>query len=328
MLPKNGTPVVESRGRDRVWTSIVNEIARTCEKIRGPGPVEDLANNALATQPEESELLEPKNKRVIAVKSVSDFWKDIESISSQRKLVSVSGTFSQFAPFMIGPPIAKEELHKDFRDQIELRGRKLPPSVSACLSLTAGQMVVRVGEPSLKRKYLYFGLYNSIVRNSIPVFIDNEYFDQVSENLFEQNRRSMEALITGKISKIDNSFVFEYIDKYDLRRDFKQSTLDYLRQSPYCLIVDGKNTKIECLEKTPRYLDGDIWIGLQIGDRELFETTFLNIVDVDRRHLETTRLLARIHSKFKKKGYSVIASYESWREIDNVLRDANLFVAD
>ena len=318
MLPENQVPIIESRGRDRVWAGIVDEIARTCDQIRGLHPVEDLANKAMAAQPEESEVLRPANKMVLPLKSVGQFWNDIDSVVEQKKLVSVDGTLTSFAPFMTGPPIAKEELHKDFREQIEVRGQGNSPSVDACLSLTAGQMVVHIDDTSMHSRYVYFGLYNSIVRNSIPVFIEREYFQSISATLFDGDERSMEARVIGKISRIDNSFVFEYLDKYDLTNDFKGTTLDYLRGSSYCLVVDGEDTKIECQDRYPRYLDGDIWFGVQHGDSELFETTFLNIVDNKRMLTETTSLLERMHRKYKT-NYSVIASFESWRDIDELL---------
>jgi hypothetical protein len=325
MLPESLVPIVESRGRDRIWASIVDEIARTCEQITGLHPVEDLANNAMSAQPDEGELCRDFGSSAVALPSVSQFWREVDVLAEQKRLVSIAGTFSEFAPFMTGPPIAKEALHKDFREQIDVQGLGNSESVDACLSLTAGQMVVRVDFASFNSKYVYFGLYNSIVRNSIPVFIERNYFQQMANGIFVDGQSSIEACVTGKISRIDNSFVFDYLDKYDLTREFKGSTLDYLRGSSFCLVVDGDNTRVDCLDPNPRYLDGDIWFGLQTGGKEIFVTTFLNIADDQVRREETTNLLERMYRKYRA-DYSVIASYESWREIDEVVRHIRLDV--
>ena len=69
----------------------------------------------------------------------SSFWDQDEGA-----MVSVEGTLSRFAPFIIGPHKLKREVHLKFRkkiEQLEQQGKSLSPSANAILSFTAGQMV-------------------------------------------------------------------------------------------------------------------------------------------------------------------------------------------
>src|SRR5262249_40874184 len=140
--------------------------------------------------------------------SVSEFWDRRGSDVIPGRVVILQGTFSQFAPMLIGAPRAKRHLHKAFRQALEhdvsLRSRK-GPSLDACMSVSAGQMVWRVRDT--QSAHIYCELYNSIVRNSIPVLVTRDYYESHLSSLFRQapGSNSFEARVTAEVIKWDNS---------------------------------------------------------------------------------------------------------------------------
>src|SRR5262249_20335964 len=102
-------------------------------------------------------------RKIRKLGSVSEFWDRRGSDVIPGRVVVLQGTFSQFAPMLIGAPRAKRHLHKAFRQALEhdvlLRGRK-GPSLDACMSVSAGQMVWRLRDA--QSTHIYCGLYNSI----------------------------------------------------------------------------------------------------------------------------------------------------------------------
>ena len=87
-----------------------------------------------------------------------------------------------------------------------------PTTLDALLGFTAGQMVIR---PDIaEMPYVYLGLYQSIVRNSIPLFVRREYYEKKIAKYFKSNT-TVEALIVGcpirchEISKRFNFFLKE-----------------------------------------------------------------------------------------------------------------------
>ena len=144
-------------------------------------------------------------------------------------------------------------------------------------------MVWRSRDP--RSDHIYFGLYNSIVRNSIPVLVSRDYYDSHLEPLFRgDDSRSFEAVVTGRTIALDGHPTREFITRH--ARDFiPQALVDELCSDVYALAIDGDGTSVE-RRGNARYLDGDIWIAVESDGRESFLTSFLDIADPAQRREE------------------------------------------
>jgi hypothetical protein len=63
--------------------------------------------------------------------------------------------------------------------------------------------------------YIYFGLYNSVVRNSIPVLVARDYYISGLGRLFQDHgRKTFEARVTGRVIELDNSPARQFMNKH------------------------------------------------------------------------------------------------------------------
>ena len=171
--------------------------------------------------------------------NVSAFWRDQGQLENLR-LATVSGTLSRFAPLIVGSPKAKARLHKEFRQKIETNrgfGKLKSFTIDACMSMSAGQMVAkeRLGD----KPKLLLGLYSSIVRNSIPVFVKREYYTQVVEPLLLRSGgfEAFEAVVTGRVFSLNNNFVRRYLNRQGLEEILTTEKVDDLCQHAFALEV-------------------------------------------------------------------------------------------
>lgn len=227
---------------------------------------------------------------IIQLESISDFWEKKRGLLSAEKYISIQGSLSKYAPMLIGPPRAKRELHRQYRRSIPASDYDKKRSViDANLSYTAGQMVWRFEHDDLN--WMYFGLYHSIVRNSIPVFIEKSYYYKIVESFFkeERNRYVIEAKIVGKLKEIPENFVNKFIKENQLAGKIIPSILSSSQMVPLAVLIDGKDTSVKFIGSS-RYLDGDIWIGLELGGEQFFVSRFLDIADYQELLEESTAL--------------------------------------
>ncbi|MEM0988424.1 MAG: toll/interleukin-1 receptor domain-containing protein [Pseudomonadota bacterium] len=327
MLPRDGVAIQHKRGRDRPWQEIVTEIRAIVVDISGRHPCEEFADGARSAVPDTAAMAPVGNQTARQIGTVARFWQQAAALEQAGAPVIVQGTLSQFAPMMIGPPQAKAMMHKDFRELLSEHaeeGEGRSASIDACLSMTAGQMVMRTH--AANAGWHYFGLYNSIVRNSIPTFISTEYLERTAATLFQPGRRTVEAIVTGKIARTSNQYVLDYLSRYRLENSFRGDTLESWARAPYCLVIDGDQTGIirDTSTDEPRYLDGDIWVAVKPPDAdEIFETTFLNVADPDLRRHETRRLIRAVDQRHGPHA-SIIAQYDEWSEIDAIIDTGQL----
>ena len=230
------------------------------------------------------------------LESVNKFWSNSTNIH-EGDTVFIKGALSVYAPIFIGNPYLKRDIHRGYRravPTIKQEDTKFNPTTfDAHLAFTAGQMVIRLDPEETKElDWIYMGFYHSIVRNSIPVFVSKDYYFNVVENLFKNNKTSViEANVTGKIIKFPSDFIQEYIEKNNVKSYVRPEIVTNFTQSTKAIYIDGNDSSIEYIEKA-RYLDGDIWVALKVGVEEYFVSRFINLSDMDDLQKES-QLLAK-----------------------------------
>lgn len=211
--------------------------------------------------------------------NISDIWdSDIEDYSKIR----VNGVLSKFFPLLIGPPKMKRNLHLEYR-------RSIPANISeeskiiidSYLAYTAGQMVWRFNQ--CNSNIVCLGLYNCIARNSIPIFVDRDYYNKNVENMFIKagNDYSIEVSIDGVISRLQENFIDDFLNSYKMQMSgFIKSNILNKDRPVYGILVDGKKTRISYKNKAT-YLDGDIWVAVELDGKQFFVNRFINLSDAN-----------------------------------------------
>lgn len=222
-------------------------------------------------------------KETIEVHKITEFW---DAPLKPGELVQITGTISPYVPMMLGPPKLKRELHREYRRHIPREDyESLKTVVDAYLAFTAGQMVWRI--PMNKTPWMPLGLYQCIVRNSILLLVDMEYYQNTVMKYFTQaaNPLAIDVKVIGTVSHIPNTLINSLLKKFTVpARKIKPELLD-----TRVLVVDGKNTKIEYVD-VPKYLDGDIWVAVEYQGDEFFVTRFLDLSDINDMKEETEAL--------------------------------------
>ena len=249
-------------------------------------------------------LDKPVSLKTNSLRNFSSFWDQDEGA-----MVSVEGTLSIFAPFIIGPHKLKRDEHLKFRkkiEELEQQGKSPGPSANAVLSFTAGQMVWRPNLPDATWEYL--GLYQSIVRNSIPVFVEKEYFSTIRSEIFGNNRYAVDVKITGQVKRLPKSFE-EVLDKRD-KQGIRPEINLWGDQAPLGLYVD-ENGDINPTGSA-RYLDGDIWVAVGKGPEEKFVSRFLDLSDAEDIAARLQELKDEVKSLPKDLKITSIFDTELW----------------
>lgn len=298
LLPNDKKAIQRWHPQDKGWSNVCEGIELVIKDLRYPSQVDDAIAvpkaviKSLSTKENfSSQVRHPKELRKI--ESVSEFWERCGSNIRSDDIIDINGTFSQFAPMLMGPTKAKANLHKVFRQAIQNNQalqRQKSHTLNACLSVSAGQMVWRIKDE--QSNFVYCGLYNSIVRNSILVLIARDYYVSYLIPLFKSTgQKTFEARIVGQIIELDNSPTKKFINKY-AKAFIPADVVKNLGRSVYGLYIDGKNTSVEFIGN-PNYLDGDIWIAVESEGNERFLTSFLNVSDNTERTEELNMLLKR-----------------------------------
>lgn len=249
---------------------------------------------------------------------VSEFWGHAarwDPVKPPRQYVEMTATISTFAPAMPGVPQRKRDLHRDVRrsiPQIEAQMKKRghgvgPTTIDALLAYTAGQMVVRLADDTTP--YAYAGLYHSIVRNSIPLFVKQDYhLDQVVSALQKNHDAdAMEARVIARLLPMPEDYLLKFLRETGLYNVFDPNLLK--RVAPrFALQVDGDDgTSIQPLGSC-RYLDGDIWVAVRVGETERVVSRFLDLSDPE--DLQAEREGLRTDAERLYGGAAVIAEYD------------------
>lgn len=212
--------------------------------------------------------------------SITGFWDAaLQEELRESEPVSVEGQLSKYAPMLVGYPQVKREMHLRYRTELEKKDAQTSPAESAYLSYTAGQMVWRL-DLGDNFPWQYLGLYHSIVRNSIPVYVEKEYFEKTVSRVFAASKSStvVEARIEGKLGELPVEFTKRFIKEANLGR-FSPRIEQAARAPIFGIFVDGEDTRIE-YAGNPRYLDGDIWVAVENSEGEQrIVTRFLDLAD-------------------------------------------------
>jgi hypothetical protein len=293
ILPTDMKPVTKWKLQDEAWKDVCVGLEHVISDLRCPSQVDDalaVAKSVFSAASVQESVNREWRRAPLLLKSVGDFWKRRGDDVAPYRAVCIEGTFSQFAPMLGGSPTAKRHLHKTFRQVLQhdkrLR-RSKAASLDACLSVSAGQMVWRFRDPDAG--HTQYGLYNSIVRNSICVLVTEEYRLNCLEPVFaEHQRETFEARVTGRVIPLDTTPLRRFLMKY--ARDFiPKDIVHELCSDVYALLVDGDGTGVERIGDA-RYLDGDIWIAVESSGRERFLTSFLDVANAEERKQELKEL--------------------------------------
>lgn len=261
--------------------------------------------------------LEKKRKKIspIEFKNITDFWKaPSEGELSDGDIISIQGQLSKYTPMMIGPPYEKRQIHLKYRTKLQegISSDKLAQA-NASLAYTAGQMVWRLN--CRKQPLMFLGLYHSIVRNSIPVFVDMDYYQKSVVGIFRDNVNPfvIEADITGEVIKFKEGFMDDVPDSDVLKGSIRLDILEPF----YGIIINGKNTNIEYVDEA-RYLDGDIWVALEKDEKQFFVSRFIDLADIDDLQKEKGILGKQVESK-EYENYEVIFQFD---QVDKIILTA------
>lgn len=261
---------------------------------------------------------------------ITDFWANRPIEDS---CVQIKGTLSLYAPMIIGPPMMKRDTHLAFRTKKDDFDED---SLNASLAYSAGQMVERVRGD---HHYYILGLYQGIVRNSIPVLVDPVYyFAHIAnvlnrDNTSQSGRKSLchEAKITGIVSPLPPGYNrmaamkrWMASNAYNTLGDGVVENQGY-DSSIVGLFIHGTNdkTKIEWT-KEAKYLDGDIWCYVEKKTergRSVEKKMFSRFGDLSNEKdigLQISGMKAEIEKEFGPH-YEIISQFD---EVDKRFEDS------
>ena len=253
--------------------------------------------------------------------SMSDLWQFIEEYMLHKQpirlapAVSLRGQLSPYAPLVFGNPMHKRQLHLELRQGaiqlIEELGFEFGELLNGLLSYSAGQMVIR---PYFNSNYVYLGLYESIVRNSIPVMIEREYYNDMLSPLFRQFN-CLEVRVNALLDEIPN-YTQDALNDFGittrLRSILSEQTLLQFGRPNYALFVHGDdNSFIDLPDEardrplSSRYLDGDVWVA------NAANSLITRFIDITSRE-DMLNAVTQIHSEVKKStlGRGTISSFD------------------
>jgi len=244
-------------------------------------------------------------------------YDELKEIFTSKSTVKIEGTLSLFSPVIPGSPIKKKKLHLDFRRQIKkihklfLEDNIKETTLDALISASAGQMIFRNYNPNLRLVQL--GLFQSIVRNSITIFVEYEYFHKKVKPLFRSspNPSVFEAEIIGHVGPYENTFITKLSEIDTLKNVFNWANYIELKKTK-AIFIDGSKSKIKFLRE-PRYLDGDIWIVVKKEDKEELVTRFLDLSNKSEFEDEKFELNKDCQRLFP--GYTVFHQFDNTSKI-------------
>lgn len=213
---------------------------------------------------------------------IIDFWRPEIHATLTNRLVATKGTLSEFAPLLAGPPYLKRSIHLDYRNRRE-RAELSADQVNANLSFTAGQMVWKFNTDWFE--WVYMGLYQSIVRNSIPVFVSKPYFESfVKPQLAAKESTAVECELVGHAVplKAFSALLKSLRIPMNVLRPEVMAFAD--NALTHGLFVDGSSGTHISLKGISPYLDGDIWSYVKThngddGVRHRLISRFPNLAD-------------------------------------------------
>ena len=219
------------------------------------------------------------NDDTLYCRVIKQFWKEE---SPEGRLVQIPEcTVSRFAPFTVGAPWLKAKIHLQERKKMEKRNYKAGQAakVNAKLAVTAGQMVLREHEFEGFTGCRYLGLYQAIVRNSIPLFVTTPYYQKSLSRVFDKHETdAIQAKVVGEVVRLPQEFCDAFAD-YMADEEIGTDVIQDKKKKLHAIVVGDEGTRIEYIKKTA-YLDGDIWVAAEGDDAYTsFRSRFCNLAD-------------------------------------------------
>lgn len=293
-----GLPVAEAGLENVAWAHVAKEVRRRADFLAGERPVMQALNEVdevvHSGKADHASAGTADDTSACPYPSVGAFWRGMLCGGAAPVFASVPGTLSQYAPMLMGPPNAKRALHREFRQAIETDrhfGQRKRLTINACMSISAGQMVHRDTRDDSSKRLL--GLYESIVRNAIPVFVQADYFERVLKPVFAASGGGacFEAVVTGRLFMLDNYYVRRFLTTQGMDHILPADVIDDICRDAWAMEVGGPGTGVHPVaNQAPRYLDGDVWIAVRSGTSERFLTSFVDIGNEAERREEMARL--------------------------------------
>lgn len=250
-----------------------------------------------------------KGGDAIPLEKITEFWHMETSRLAAEPTIEIEGTLSKYAPLLVGDPSMKKSLHLEFRKSLAKQiSDDKRSGVNTLLGYTAGQMVIRFSLPDMEWEFL--GLYQGIVRNSIPIFVEKEYYRSVVEPLFTSDEPyCIEAVVRGRVGTLPGSFVSDFVKQNQLGDLIAFRVIEDASRPTYGLLIDGNDSEISYVRRT-RYLDGDIWVALELDDGEVFLSRFCDLSDPADVQASSNSLQSEIKSEYQDRIKKVIFQYD------------------
>lgn len=264
-----------------------------------------------------TDVIEPVHSedQVYEFTQISDFWRKRDFLEGD--YIKIDGVLSLYAPTMFGSPRSKRDLHRETRrvvlNAIESNPEYITQS-DALLAYTAGQMVVRPHLPDLP--YVYMGFYQSIVRNSIPLFVNADYYRRELLPHFQNGVTAIEVSLLGRFNFTEINFLQGFLEDFKLEDIYDRDLLqDRLSQQNYSvqvngdIAIDGKHDSTYIQYKGPaRYLDGDIWVVAKNGKRSGIVSRFIDLSDPEDIREERFFLKTDVEKNFV--GAEIVSEFD------------------
>lgn len=227
----------------------------------------------------------PIEKDPIRFNGVREFY-NFGANNLNGKLVKLRGVFGWSGPLLFGDPEIKRLSHLNHRENVEY------DSSNGLLTISAGQAVIKL--PSIG-KARYCGLYESIVRNSIGVVVDESRVEELQSEFPEDSFSYVE--ITGVVRAVNNDF-FENSMLQNIMPEMG-SGVAYL----VYILSNKRLFSIKRIQEYTPYLDGDIFTHLVEKDsnREVILSRFLDLANPEKLHRENELLLRQVESQRDEK---------------------------
>ena len=280
--------------------------------------IESVARKEPESPKPDPDLQEDK-REPIEFRTIGELYQSDLSVGEH---VKISGQLSTFAPLLPGNPLVKKELHRKVRRNIQkirdlLKEKEQPitsTTFDSLMAFTAAQMVFRRDHQPDSDYWHYLGFYQSIVRNSIPVFVESTYYEKHVRRLFIQSKPASEVIESMLIAKVGffSSYWESVVENMQLNQVFDWDEFRSL-DSPLCLYVNGSIDGTEVSATAPsRYLDGDIWIAVEREGVERVVSRFLDIADPADLRQERQGLKSDCAELVP--GSRIVAQYDSLRK--------------
>ncbi len=165
--------------------------------------------------------------------------------------VRLEGSLSEYAPMIFGDPRTVKRRHFEFRDSLSANA---PGSIDALVSISSGNPLVRL-EPM--KGVHYAGLYEAIGRNSIPVFVDADVFEEWRESRGRSAGQVRDVSLTGLVDDLPAEWG-DFFSIFGLDAEAPEYAV-YVRDDDSCTIEDRGET---------RFFEGDVWVAYEhAGER-------------------------------------------------------------